>query len=128
MREQDLGLTNTTNRAVLDWVGTQTALCQPEKLFWCDGSESEKEALYDEAVRQGCLRRLRPVLMTASITALGLVPLLLATGPGSEIQRPLAAVVVGGLVTSTVLTLLVLPAIYSWFETKKQKGDTISIS
>jgi cobalt-zinc-cadmium resistance protein CzcA len=63
-------------------------------------------------VREGALRRLRPVLMTASIAALGLVPLLLATGPGSEIQKPLATVVIGGLVSSTLLTLLLLPLLY----------------
>ena len=63
-------------------------------------------------VREGALRRLRPVLMTATISAFGLVPLLLATGPGSEIQRPLAIVVIGGLVTSTALTLLLLPLLY----------------
>jgi cobalt-zinc-cadmium resistance protein CzcA len=55
------------------------------------------------------------VLMTAVTTALGLLPLLLATGTGSEVQRPLATVVIGGLFTSTMLTLLVLPAIYPWF-------------
>ena len=69
----------------------------------------------EEVVRQGALRRLRPVLMTASITALGLIPLLLATGPGSEIQRPLAVVVIGGLVSSTALTLVVLPILYRRF-------------
>lgn len=63
-------------------------------------------------VREGAWRRLRPVLMTATITAFGLVPLLLATGPGSEIQRPLAIVVIGGLVSSTALTLLLLPVLY----------------
>ena len=62
-----------------------------------------------DAVFEGSVRRLRPVLMTASIAALGLVPLLFATGPGSEIQRPLAIVVIGGLVTSTALTLILLP-------------------
>ncbi len=67
-----------------------------------------------EAVVQGCLNRLRPVLMTATITILSLVPLLFAQGPGSEIQRPLAVVVVGGLISSTLLTLLVLPVLYSW--------------
>lgn len=70
-----------------------------------------------EVVRQGALRRLRPVLMTASITALGLIPLLLATGPGSEIQRPLAIVVIGGLVSSTLLTLVLLPILYRRFST-----------
>ncbi len=69
----------------------------------------------DEVVRCGARRRLRPVLMTASSTALGLVPLLFATGPGSEIQRPLAVVVIGGLVTSTTLTLLLLPILYRRF-------------
>ncbi|MEW6465517.1 MAG: CusA/CzcA family heavy metal efflux RND transporter [Pseudomonadota bacterium] len=68
-----------------------------------------------EVVRQGAVRRLRPVLMTASITALGLIPLLLATGPGSEIQRPLAVVVIGGLISSTLLTLVLLPIVYARF-------------
>jgi len=69
----------------------------------------------EEAVRQGCERRLRPVLMTALVAILGLVPLLFATGPGSEVQRPLAVVVVSGLVSATVLTLVVLPVLYRWF-------------
>jgi cobalt-zinc-cadmium resistance protein CzcA len=68
-----------------------------------------------QAVRLGAERRLRPVLMTASITAFGLVPLLFATGPGSEIQKPLAIVVIGGLVTSTLLTLVLLPLLYERF-------------
>lgn len=67
-----------------------------------------------EAVERGSMLRLRPVLMTAVTTTLGLIPLLLATGPGSEVQRPLAIAVVGGLVTSTALTLLVLPVLYGW--------------
>ncbi|MBI2407600.1 MAG: efflux RND transporter permease subunit [Gemmatimonadetes bacterium] len=69
-----------------------------------------------EAVVRGTLLRLRPVLMTALVASLGLVPLLIASGAGSEIQRPLATVVVGGLVTSTLLTLLVLPLLYVVFE------------
>ncbi len=69
----------------------------------------------DQVVREGSLRRLRPVLMTASITAFGLVPLLLSTGPGSEIQRPLAIVVIGGLISSTALTLVLLPVLYRRF-------------
>ena len=68
-----------------------------------------------QAVRQGVRDRLRPVLMTACITALGMVPLLLATGPGSEIQRPLAVVVAGGLISSTALTLLLLPLLFERF-------------
>jgi cobalt-zinc-cadmium resistance protein CzcA len=69
----------------------------------------------DECVRRGAVRRLRPVLMTAAITALGMVPLLFASGPGSEIQRPLAIVVVGGLLTSTLLTLVLLPVLFARF-------------
>ncbi|MEI8301748.1 MAG: CusA/CzcA family heavy metal efflux RND transporter [Burkholderiales bacterium] len=68
-----------------------------------------------ESVREGALRRLRPVLMTAAITALGMVPLLLATGPGSEIQRPLAVVVTGGLVSATLLTLVLMPMLFARF-------------
>ena len=69
----------------------------------------------DEASIKGACLRLRPVLMTALAAALGMIPLLFSTGIGSEVQRPLATVVVGGLVTSTILTLLVIPALYSWF-------------
>ncbi|MCB5207766.1 efflux RND transporter permease subunit [Methylovorus mays] len=69
-----------------------------------------------EAIKQGCAQRFRPVMMTATVAMLGLVPFLFATGPGSEVQRPLAIVVIGGLITSTVLTLVVLPTLYRWFE------------
>jgi cobalt-zinc-cadmium resistance protein CzcA len=76
----------------------------------------------DEASLQCACMRLRPVLMTAVTTALGLIPLLLATGTGSEVQRPLATVVIGGLITSTILTLLVLPALYKWFAGEVRAG------
>lgn len=69
----------------------------------------------EAAVRKGAMLRLRPVLMTATVASLGLIPLLIATGIGSEVQRPLATVVVGGLITSTLLTLVVLPILYCWF-------------
>jgi cobalt-zinc-cadmium resistance protein CzcA len=69
-----------------------------------------------EAVREGCMLRVRPLLMTTMTTLLGLTPLLFATGSGAEIQRPLAAVVLGGLVTSTALTLVVLPVLYGLVE------------
>jgi len=68
-----------------------------------------------EACIKGACLRLRPVLMTASAAAFGLVPMVLSSGTGSEVQRPLATVVIGGLVTSTILTLLVIPALYKWF-------------
>ena len=69
-----------------------------------------------DAVVTGCTQRFRPVLMTATVAMLGLIPFLFATGPGSEVQRPLAVVVIGGLFTSTLLTLVVVPALYGWFE------------
>ncbi len=71
-----------------------------------------------ESVIRGCEQRFRPVLMTATVAMLGLVPFLFATGPGSEVQRPLAIVVIGGLITSTLLTLVVLPTLYRWFDVK----------
>ncbi|PJJ06813.1 cobalt-zinc-cadmium resistance protein CzcA [Janthinobacterium sp. 67] len=74
-----------------------------------------------DAVRQGAALRLRPVLMTASIAIFGLVPMLLSSGVGAETQRPLATVVVGGLFTSTALTLLLLPLLYEWVENRKQR-------
>ncbi len=73
----------------------------------------------EEAIIRGAELRLRPVLMTALVASLGLVPMLIATGPGSEIQRPLATVVIGGLISSTILTLIVLPTLYGWFEKKE---------
>jgi len=79
-----------------------------------------------EAVREGASRRLRPVLMTAVTTGLGLAPLLVATGPGSEIQRPLAVVIVGGLATSTLLTLVLLPSLYAWIEGRAERRAALA--
>ncbi len=76
---------------------------------------SEGHGIHD-AVQMACTLRIRPILMTASITVFSLVPMMFATGPGSEVQRPLAVVVVGGLFTSTLATLQVLPSIYRWFD------------
>jgi len=87
--------------------------------------QSSSQAV-DDIVFDGALSRLRPVLMTASIAALGLIPMLLATGVGSEVQRPLATVVVGGLVSSTLLTLFVLPVLYGPFSRRlllREKHD-----
>lgn len=75
----------------------------------------------DKACIDGAVQRLRPVIMTALTTGLGLVPLLLSAGTGSEVQRPLATVVLGGLFTSTFLTLIVLPSLYKWFSIKREK-------
>ncbi len=78
----------------------------------------EEGASVADSVVKGCEQRFRPVLMTATVAMLGLVPFLFATGPGSEVQRPLAVVVIGGLITSTLLTLVVLPTLYRWFDEK----------
>ena len=79
---------------------------------------STTQAATAEAVREGCNLRFRPLLMTALTSFIGHLPMLYATGSGADIQKPLAVVVMGGLVTSTALTLLVLPAIYAWKERK----------
>ena len=67
------------------------------------------------AIYEGALTRLRPVAMTALVASLGFVPMALATGTGAEVQRPIATVVIGGLISATILTLFVLPALYAWF-------------
>ncbi|STX44546.1 HelA protein [Legionella donaldsonii] len=75
-----------------------------------------------EAIFQGSVARLRPVLMTALVASLGFVPMALATGTGSEVQRPLATVVIGGIISSTFLTLLVLPGLYYLFHRNKEEA------
>ena len=83
-----------------------------------------------DAVIQGAADRLRPVLMTALVASLGFIPMAFNTGPGSEVQRPLATVVIGGLITATLLTLLVLPTLYNWMERNKavpEKGNEFGI-
>ncbi len=78
-----------------------------------------------EAVQQGAKERLRPVLMTATVATIGFIPMALSSGMGAEVQRPLATVVIGGLITATFLTLFVLPTLYAWFERDEDKsGDT----
>jgi cobalt-zinc-cadmium resistance protein CzcA len=77
-----------------------------------------------QAVKEGAETRLRPVLMTALVASLGFIPMAIATSAGAEVQKPLATVVIGGLITSTLLTLLLLPSLYSWFERERAKPDT----
>jgi cobalt-zinc-cadmium resistance protein CzcA len=81
-----------------------------------------------DAVVHGAMDRLRPVLMTASCGALGFTPMALSTSSGAEVQQPLATVVIGGLITSTALTLLVLPTIYRWFEPKENAPEPVDMS
>jgi cobalt-zinc-cadmium resistance protein CzcA len=89
-------------------------------LVWVSAVEHLRQegAEPHEAAREAAITRLRPILMTALVAGLGFIPMALATTPGAEIQRPLATVVIGGLFTSTMLTSLVLPAIYPWFARK----------
>lgn len=81
----------------------------------------EEGRTLDDAVIEGTTTRLRPVLMTALVASLGFVPMAISTGAGAEVQQPLATVVIGGLVTSTALTLLVLPSLYRWFESRRKQ-------
>ena len=80
----------------------------------------EEGRTVEQAIKEGALVRLRPVLMTALVASLGFIPMALATSTGAEVQRPLATVVIGGIISSTLLTLLVLPVLYKLFyrETK----------
>ena len=75
-----------------------------------------------QAVLEGAKQRFRPVMMTATVAMLGLIPFLISSGPGSEVQRPLAIVVIGGLITCTLLTLVVVPTIYHWFDEKEAEA------
>lgn len=85
------------------------------------GELREKGMGLEKAIRQGSLTRLRPVLMTALVASLGFIPMALATGTGAEVQRPLATVVIGGIISSTILTLFVLPVLYRTFHTTMEK-------
>ena len=80
----------------------------------------------DTAIREGALTRLRPVLMTALVASLGFIPMAIATGTGAEVQRPLATVVIGGILSSTLLTLLVLPILYRLAHKPDEQAEDVS--
>ena len=84
----------------------------------------ERGMALEEAIREGALTRLRPVLMTALVASLGFVPMALNVGAGSEVQRPLATVVIGGIISSTILTLIVLPALYRLIHGRAERRET----
>jgi cobalt-zinc-cadmium resistance protein CzcA len=92
-------------------------------LVWVSGAENQRASGVSprEAARDTAENRLRPVLMTALVASLGFLPMATSTSAGAEIQRPLATVVIGGLITSTVLTALVVPAIYAWFAPERDR-------
>ena len=81
----------------------------------------------DAAIHEGALTRLRPVLMTALVASLGFIPMAIATGTGAEVQRPLATVVIGGILSSTALTLLVLPILY-WLAHRKDDEEEAGVA
>jgi cobalt-zinc-cadmium resistance protein CzcA len=87
-------------------------------------SQREEGKPLDEAIHEGALTRLRPVLMTALVASLSFVPMAIATGTGAEVQRPLATVVIGGILSSTALTLLVLPILYRLAHRKEEEEET----
>jgi cobalt-zinc-cadmium resistance protein CzcA len=97
-------------------------------LVWVSGAEHLREDGVPprEAAHETALVRIRPVLMTALVASLGFLPMALSTTAGAEIQRPLASVVIGGLITSTLLTALVVPAIYPWFAPPLKREDEIA--
>ena len=78
-----------------------------------------------DSVREGAMTRLRPVLMTALVASLGFVPMALANGAGAEVQRPLATVVIGGILSSTFLTLVLLPTLYEWVEKRRGRRSKL---
>ena len=86
----------------------------------------EKGESVERATVQGALTRLRPVLMTATVAGIGFIPMAIGHGAGAEVQKPLATVVIGGLITSTLLTLFVLPTLYNWFEKDDGQGQNPS--
>jgi cobalt-zinc-cadmium resistance protein CzcA len=88
-------------------------------LITCFNQLREEGKSVAEALRLGALTRLRPVLMTALVASFGFLPMALATGAGAEVQRPLATVVIGGILSSTLLTLIILPVLYAWVERKR---------
>lgn len=90
-------------------------------------AQRESGLSLEYAVRRGCEQRFRPVMMTATVALLGLVPFLFAVGPGSEVQKPLAIVVIGGLISSTLLTLVVLPVLYGWFDDRQDVHKPFSM-
>jgi cobalt-zinc-cadmium resistance protein CzcA len=88
----------------------------------------QQGAARNEAILVGALTRLRPVVITALVASLGFVPMALATGTGAEVQKPLATVVIGGLISATVLTLFVLPALYAYFTEEPRPKHDVGIA
>ncbi len=119
MRGLNLNLSASIGFIALFGIAVLNGVVMVEHLNHMRRSEEGEEESIVVRVRRGAADRLRPVLMTALVASLGFVPMALSTSPGSEVQRPLASVVIGGLLTSTVLTLFLLPALYAWLEGRR---------
>jgi cobalt-zinc-cadmium resistance protein CzcA len=119
LRDLNLNLSASIGFIALFGIAVLNGVVMVEHLNHLRHSEEPGDRTVSGRVEQGAADRLRPVLMTALVASLGFVPMALSTSPGSEVQRPLASVVIGGLVTSTLLTLFVLPVLYGWLEARR---------
>jgi len=122
LRGLNLSLSASIGFIALFGIAVLNGVVMLEHLNHMRHSEETEPESVDARVERGAADRLRPVLMTALVASLGFIPMALSTSPGSEVQRPLASVVIGGLVTSTVLTLFVLPVLYAWLETRRERA------
>ncbi|MCO4099607.1 MAG: efflux RND transporter permease subunit [Gemmatimonas sp.] len=118
LRGLNLSLSASIGFIALFGIAVLNGVVMVEHLNHMRYSEDPADDTVLNRVSRGAADRLRPVLMTALVASLGFIPMALSTSPGSEVQRPLASVVIGGLVTSTVLTLFVLPVLYAWLEAR----------
>jgi cobalt-zinc-cadmium resistance protein CzcA len=119
LRDLNLNLSASIGFIALFGIAVLNGVVMVEHLNHLRHSGEPPDNAVPGRVEQGAADRLRPVLMTALVASLGFVPMALSTSPGSEVQRPLASVVIGGLVTSTLLTLFVLPVLYAWLEARR---------
>jgi cobalt-zinc-cadmium resistance protein CzcA len=119
LRGLNLNLSASIGFIALFGIAVLNGVVMVEHLNHLRHSDHPDDATVLGRVRRGAADRLRPVLMTALVASLGFVPMALSTSPGSEVQRPLASVVIGGLITSTVLTLFLLPVLYAWLESRR---------
>jgi len=125
VRQLNLSLSASIGFIALFGVAVLNGVVMVEHLNHMRHAHDGEEETVDARVERGAADRLRPVLMTALVASLGFIPMALSTSPGSEVQRPLASVVIGGLVTSTVLTLFVLPVLYAWLESREPKAGQV---
>jgi cobalt-zinc-cadmium resistance protein CzcA len=121
LRGLNLSLSASIGFIALFGIAVLNGVVMVEHLNHMRHSEDPADDTVLTRVSRGAADRLRPVLMTALVASLGFIPMALSTSPGSEVQRPLASVVIGGLVTSTVLTLFVLPVLYAWLEARSPR-------